>query len=32
VLKVLGRRERLFAYVGYPELPPVGICDGLIRE
>jgi hypothetical protein len=32
VMKVLGRRERLFAYVGYPELQPVGVCDGLIRE
>jgi hypothetical protein len=32
VLKVMGRRERLFAYVGYPELQRVGICDGLIRE
>jgi hypothetical protein len=32
VMKVLGRRERLFAYVGYPELPRVGVCDGLIRE
>jgi hypothetical protein len=32
VLKVVGRRERLFAYVGYPELQRAGICDGLIRE
>jgi hypothetical protein len=32
VMKVLGRRERLFAYVGYPELQRVGVCDGLIRE
>ena len=32
VMKVLSRRERLFAYVGYPELPRVGMCDGLIRE
>jgi hypothetical protein len=32
VMKVLGRRERLFAYVGYPELPQLGACDGLIRE
>ena len=32
VLKVISRRERLFAYVGYPELQRVGICDGLIRE
>jgi hypothetical protein len=32
VMKVLSRRERLFAYVGYPELQRVGLCDGLIRE
>jgi hypothetical protein len=32
VMKVLSRRERLFAYVGYPELQRVGMCDGLIRE
>jgi len=32
VLKVISRRERLFAYIGYPELPRAGICDGLIRE
>ena len=32
VLKVISRRERLFAYVGYPELQRVGICDGLVRE
>ena len=32
VLKVIGRRERLFAYIGYPELQRAGICDGLIRE
>jgi hypothetical protein len=32
VMKVVGRRERLFAYVGYPELQRVGVCDGLIRE
>ena len=32
VMKTLGRRERLFAYVDYPELQRVGVCDGLIRE
>jgi hypothetical protein len=32
VLKVISRRERLFAYIGYPELPRAGMCDGLIRE
>jgi hypothetical protein len=32
VMKVLSRRERLFAYVGYPELQRTGVCDGLIRE
>jgi hypothetical protein len=32
VLKVIGRREHLFAYIDYPELQRVGICDGLIRE
>jgi hypothetical protein len=32
VLRVISRRERLFAYIGYPELPRAGICDGLIRE
>jgi hypothetical protein len=32
IMKVLTRRERLFAYVGYPEVQRVGICDGLIRE
>jgi len=32
LMKILGRRERLFAYVGYPALPRVGACDGLIRE
>jgi hypothetical protein len=32
VMKVVSRRERLFAYVGYPELQQVGVCDGLIRE
>ena len=31
--RVLGRRERLFAYVGYPPLPNrLVACDGLIRE
>jgi hypothetical protein len=32
LMKVLSRRERVFAYVGYPELQRVGMCDGLIRE
>jgi len=31
--RVLGRRERLFAYVGYPPLPNrLTACDGLLRE
>ncbi len=33
LMKVVGRRERLFAYVGYPPLPNrLSACDGLIRE
>ena len=32
LMKIFGRRDRLFAYVGYPALPHVGACDGLIRE
>ena len=32
LMKVFSRRERLFAYIGYPELPQIGACDGLIRE
>jgi len=32
LMKILGRRERLFAYVGYPALEQIGACDGLIRE
>ena len=32
LMKVFGRRDRLFAYVGYPELPRIGACDGLLRE
>jgi len=33
LMKVLGRRERLFPYVGYPPLPNrVTACDGLLRE
>jgi hypothetical protein len=32
LMKVIGRRDRLFAYVGYPALPQLGACDGLIRE
>ncbi len=31
--RVIGRRERLFQYVGYPPLPNrLTACDGLIRE
>ena len=31
--RVLGRRERLFQYVGYPPMPNrLVACDGLIRE
>ena len=31
--RILGRRERLFQYVGYPPLPNrLTACDGLIRE
>jgi hypothetical protein len=33
LMKVLGRRERLFPYVGYPPLPnSLTACDGLLRE
>jgi len=33
LIKVIGRRERLFAYVGYPPLPNrLSACDGLLRE
>jgi hypothetical protein len=33
IMKVVGRRERLFAYVGYPPLPNrLSACDGLLRE
>jgi hypothetical protein len=33
LMKVVGRRERLFAYVGYPPLPNrLSACDGLLRE
>ena len=33
IYKVIGRRERLFTYVGYPPLPNrLTACDGLIRE
>jgi hypothetical protein len=32
LMKILGRRERLFAYVGYPALEQIGARDGLIRE
>jgi hypothetical protein len=31
--RLLGRRDRLFPYVGYPPLPNrLTACDGLIRE
>ena len=31
--RVLGRRDRLFPYVGYPPLPNrLTACDGLLRE
>jgi len=33
LMKLLGQRDRLFAYVGYPQLPDrLEGCDGLIRE
>jgi hypothetical protein len=32
LMQVLGRRERLFAYVGYPAMPNGEGCSGLIRE
>ena len=33
LMKVLGPRDRLFAYVGYTPLPDrLRACDGLIRE
>ena len=33
LMKLLGRRERLFPYVGYPPLPNrLSACDGLLRE
>jgi hypothetical protein len=33
IMKVVGRRERLFPYVGYPPLPNrLSACDGLLRE
>jgi hypothetical protein len=33
LMRVLGRRDRLFAYVGYPVLPDrLTACDGLLRE
>ena len=33
IMRVLGRRERLFAYVGYPPLPnQLEACNGLLRE
>jgi hypothetical protein len=32
-LKVIGRRDRLYPYVGYPPMPnEIEGCDGLIRE
>lgn len=33
VMMVVGRRERLFPYVGYPPMPNrLSACDGLLRE
>jgi hypothetical protein len=33
LMKLLGRRSRLFAYVGYPDMSDrLQGCDGLIRE
>lgn len=32
LLKVLDRRDRLFAYVGYPPSVATGLCDGLLEE
>jgi hypothetical protein len=33
LMKVLGRRERLFAYVGYPPTTnSLSVCNGLLRE
>jgi hypothetical protein len=33
LMKVLGRRERLFAYVGYPPVTnSLSVCNGLLRE
>jgi hypothetical protein len=33
LMKVLGRRERLFAYVGYPPATnSLSACNGLLRE
>ena len=32
LLKVVGRRSRLFAYVGYPEMDDEpDLCDGLVK-
>ncbi len=31
--KIIGRRSRLFAFVGYPGVPDArSVCDGLVRE
>jgi hypothetical protein len=33
LMKVFGRRERLFAYVGYPPVTnSLSVCNGLLRE
>lgn len=33
LMRIFGRRERLFAYVGYPPMPDrLEGCDGLLRE
>jgi hypothetical protein len=33
LMRVFGRRDRLFAYVGYPPMPDrLEGCDGLLRE
>lgn len=32
LMKIFSPRERLYAYVGYPQIEQLGACDGLIRE
>jgi hypothetical protein len=33
LMKALGRRERVFAYVGYPQVTnSLSVCNGLLRE